>query len=41
MTSLLSNYKKKKVKNKRNKEIKVIMAKMAHNKLHPLSQDNH
>ena len=31
ITSLLSNYKKRKVKDKRNKEIKVIMAKMAYN----------
>jgi len=31
MTPLLSNYEKRKVKDKRNKEIKVIMAKAAHN----------
>jgi len=34
VTCLLSNYKKRKVKDKRNKEIKVIMAKVAHNSDH-------
>jgi len=32
MTPLLSNYKKRKVKDKRNKEIKVIIAKTAYNR---------
>jgi len=32
VTPLLSNYKKRKVKDKRNKGIKVIMVKIAHNK---------
>ena len=37
VTPLLSNYKKRKVKDKRDKEIKVIMAKAAYNTSLPTS----